>query len=281
LFNQGLIQAYSYRDAQGKFYYPHEVEERNGSWFVKSSGVPVQTQLEKMSKSRLNIYGLDDVVDAYGADATRLYELFIGPLSASTPWNMAGIEGTSRFLQRVWRLLIDEESGEIDRRITDASAASEPELQRLLHETIKGVTESVESIDKMNTAVSRMMAFVNGATQAQTLPGDIVKDFLRLLAPFAPHIAEELWMRLGEPRMIAYEPWPEYDETLIVTETIQVPVQVNGKLRTVMEVARDSSDSTLEHLALKDDKIAAYISGTEVERVIVVPNRLVNIIVSG
>jgi leucyl-tRNA synthetase len=149
-----------------------------------------------MSKSKLNVYSLDEVIDKYGADATRLYELFIGPLSASGPWNMAGIEGVYRFLHKVWRLVVNSRSGEIQSNLTEASPDTEPNLLRLLHRAIKGVREDVESIDKLNTAISEMMEFTNAAIQAKTIPRDIVKDFLRLLAPFAPHIAEELWARL-------------------------------------------------------------------------------------
>jgi leucyl-tRNA synthetase len=280
LFNQGLIQAYSYQDARGKYYYPRQVEERDGSWFVAKTGAPVQTQLEKMSKSRLNVYGLDEVVDAHGADALRLYELFIGPLSASTPWNMAGIDGTRRFLYKVWRLVVDERTGDIDSRVTDASPESEPDLQRLLHKTIQGVSESIESIDKMNTAVSRMMTFANSAAQARTLPRPILMDFLRLLSPFAPHIAEELWARLGISTLLVHDPWPEYDADLVADEEIEIPVQINGRLRTVMLVEADSDETRLRQLALSNDKISRYIHSKTIDRVIVVPNRLVNIIVS-
>ena len=131
LFNQGFVLAYSYRDEQGKYYYPQQVEENGGQWFVKEMHKPVNTQLEKMSKSRFNVFSLDEVVDAYGADALRLYEIFIGPLSASGPWLMDGLDGVYRFLQRVWRLVIDENNGQLNAKLTDAPASSEPALQRL------------------------------------------------------------------------------------------------------------------------------------------------------
>jgi leucyl-tRNA synthetase len=276
LFNQGLIQAYSYQDETGKYYYPHEVEERNGQWFAKSSGRPVRTQLEKMSKSRFNIYGLDAVVDEYGADALRLYECFIGPLSASGPWQMDGLAGVYRFLQRVWRLVIDEESGQPSAKLTSAPEASDPELQRLLHKTIHQVTEAVESLDKMNTAVSHLMVFVNAAAQSNTLPVATIKSFLRLLSPFAPHIAEELWEVLDETQTIAYAPWPQADAALAADELRRIAIQVNGKLRAVIDVPADASAEVMELAARQHEPIQRSLNGASIQRVIVAPGRLVN-----
>jgi leucyl-tRNA synthetase len=281
LFNQGLIQAYSYQDETGKYYYPHEVEERAGQWFAKSTGQPVRTQLEKMSKSRFNIFGLDAVVDEYGADALRLYELFISPLSASGPWQMDGLAGVYRFLQRVWRLVIDEQSGELNPKLAATSAEDAPDLHRLLHKTIRQVGESIESLDKMNTAVSALMTFVNGATQADTLPVETAKTFLRLLAPFAPHSAEELWQRLGETDTIAYEPWPAYDAGLAADEIVEIAVQVNGKLRSVVPVPAGASDTVLEAAARQDEKVQRALGDATVQRVIVAPGRLVNFLTRG
>lgn len=279
LFNQGLIQAYSYQDAQGKYYYPQDVEQRDGQWVGKSTGRPVHTQLEKMSKSKLNVYGLDDVIDRYGADAVRLYELFIGPVSASVPWNMAGIDGVSRFLHKLWRALIDERTGALSSKVTTAPPESELALWKQLHKTIKAVGESVASIDKLNTAVSRMMEFVNALGQAATIPTVIAQTFLRVLAPFAPHIAEELWSRLGETELIAYATWPAYEEALCLDETIEAPVQVNGKLRAVLTVAADVDIETLQQLAVNDARVAKFIDGNTVKRIIVTPTKLVNIII--
>ncbi|MBX3014298.1 MAG: leucine--tRNA ligase [Caldilineaceae bacterium] len=279
LFNQGLIGAYSYRDAQGRYYRREAVVEREGAWVARESGQPLQMQLEKMSKSKLNVYGLDEVVAEFGADPLRLYELFIGPVSASTPWNMDGIEGVARFLQKLWRLVIDSESGAIEPRIVPAPAESNPTLQRLLHKTILGVAESVESIDKLNTAISRMMGFVNAASNEAAIPQPIITTFLRLLAPFAPHIAEELWQRLGETGLVSLAPWPTYDPALIVEETMELPIQVNGKLRSVITVPTDSDDATIEAFAIADTTVARFINGATVRRVIIVPKRLVNVIV--
>lgn len=279
LFNQGLILAHSYQDEQGKYYYPHDVAQRDGQWFAQSTGRPVHTQLEKMSKSKLNVYGLDEVIDRYGADAVRLYELFIGPVSASAPWNMAGMDGVSRFLNKVWRAIIDERTGDLSSKVTTAPPESELALWQQLHKTIKAVSESVASIDKLNTTVSRMMEFVNAVGQTETLPLVTAQTFLRLLAPFAPHLAEELWSRLGATDLIAYAAWPTYEEALCADATIETPVQINGKLRAVLTVDAAIDAEALQQMALHDERVAKYLDGNTVKRIIVTPAKLVNIIV--
>jgi leucyl-tRNA synthetase len=278
LFNQGMILAYSYQDEAGKFYYPYQVEEKNGAWFVKDTGKPVHTQLDKMSKSRLNVASLDNIIDDYGADSLRLYELFIGPLSATGPWQTSGIDGIYRFLNKLWRLVIDGHTGQINKKITDASETTAPDLLKLLHKTIKEVTEDIESIDKMNTAVSKMMVFVNAALRAQTVPTVIVKDFLRLLAPFAPHITEELWEKLGENELIAHASWPTYDPTLIVEEKISIPIQINGKFRTTIDTQAGLDKKELEKVALNHDSVKKLVAGKRIVRVIIVPGQIVNIL---
>jgi leucyl-tRNA synthetase len=280
LFNQGMILAYSYQDEAGKFYYPHQVEEKNGNWFVKDTGKSVHTQLDKMSKSRLNVASLDTIIDDYGADSLRLYELFIGPLSATGPWQASGIEGIYRFLNKLWRLVIDENTGELNKRLTDAPENTEPDLLKLLHRTIKEVTADIESIDKMNTAVSKMMVFINAALQAQTVPKVIIKDFLRLLAPFAPHITEELWEKLGEKELITHSYWPKYEESLILAEKISIPIQLNGKIRTIIETETDIDEEELERVALNNESVKKLVDGKHIVRVIIVPGRIVNILTS-
>ena len=230
LVNQGTILAESYQDDAGKYYYPHEVEQADGKAVAKASGATLQTQMEKMSKSRFNVINPSDVIDNYGADALRLYLLFIGPVTASTPWQDAGVEGVYRFLQRIWRLVIDENSGELNEKLTDTAGTTESELWRELHKTIKQVTEDTESIDKMNTAISQMMIFVNTATQTKTLPKETLKIFLHLLSPYAPHVAQELWHRLGETSFIAHEQWPAHDAAVLESATVTIIAQVNGKL---------------------------------------------------
>ncbi len=279
LFNQGMILAYSYQDDNGKYYSPKEVEGRNAEWFVKASGVRANTQIEKMSKSRFNIVTTEEAIDAYGADALRLYELFIGPLSVSAPWQTRGVDGVYRFLQRVWRLVIDEDTGGLNSKLTDAPIDSDSELWKVLNQAIKDVSEDTESIDKMNTAISHMMVFVNAATQAKSAPKEVVKSFLRLLAPYAPHIAEELWERLGETELIAHAPWPICDPEALKREEVTIVVQVNGKLRGRVQLAVDASNEEAEAAALADERVQNHVAGKTVRKVIVVPNRLVNIVV--
>ena len=279
LFNQGMILAYSYQDDNGKYYSPKEVEERDAEWLVKSSGVRANTQIEKMSKSRFNIVTTEEAIDAYGADALRLYELFIGPLSVSAPWQTRGVDGVYRFLQRVWRLVIDEDTGELNTKLTDAPIDSDLELWKVLNQAIKDVTEDTESIDKMNTAISHMMVFVNAATQAESAPKEVVKTFLRLLAPYAPHIAEELWARLGEAALIAHASWPICDPEALKREEVTIVVQVNGKLRGRVQLAVDASNEEAEAAALADKRVQNHVADKTVRKVIVVPNRLVNIVV--
>jgi leucyl-tRNA synthetase len=279
LFNQGMILAYSYQDDNGKYYSPKEVEEHDAQWFVKASGVRANTQIEKMSKSRFNIVTTEEATDAYGADALRLYELFIGPLSVSAPWQTRGVDGVYRFLQRVWRIVIDEDTGELNTKLTDAPIDSDLELWKVLNQAIKDVTEDTESIDKMNTAISHMMVFVNAATQAKSAPKEVVKTFLRLLAPYAPHIAEELWARLGEATLIAHASWPICDPEALKREEVTIVVQVNGKLRGRVQLAVDATNEEAEAAALADERVQNHITGKTVRKVIVVPNRLVNIVV--
>ena len=278
LFNQGMILANSYRDAGGKYFHPGDIEERDGRFFVKGGDTEVGVQVEKMSKSKLNVVNPDEVIEAYGADAMRLYELFMGPLEVQKPWQMKDVEGVNRFLQRVWRLVVDEESGGLNPKVGDQPASSEPELQRTLHKTIKKVTSDTEGL-QMNTAIAQMMIFVNDATSAKALPREIVGAFLRLLSPYAPHIAEELWQRLDEDELIAHAEWPGWDPELVKDETITIVVQVNGKKRGELSVARDTDKNELERLALASENAQRFMDGKEPKKVIVVPGRLVNIVV--
>ncbi len=276
LFNQGMILAYSYQDAQGKYYHPDEVEERGERFFA--GDVEVTSQVEKMSKSKLNVVNPDDVIGEYGADSMRLYELFMGPLEQQKPWQTTGVEGVYRFLHRSWRLVVDEGSGELSNKLTDAPPASEPELERLLHKTIKKVSSDTETL-QMNTAISQLMIFVNEATQASSLPREIASAFVRALAPYAPHLAEELWARLGGDGLVSLAEWPEHDEALCEDETITIVVQVNGKKRDELEVAKDADRETVEEAALASEKAQRFLDGKEPKKVIVVPGRLVNIVV--
>jgi leucyl-tRNA synthetase len=278
LFNQGMVLAYSYRDARGKYHHPLDVEERDGAAFLKSTGERLESQIEKMSKSRLNVVSPDEVVDQYGADALRLYELFMGPLDQVKPWQMSGVEGVYRFLHRVWRLVVDERSNQLSDRLSDGPSESEPELNRVLHMTIKKVLEDTEAL-RFNTAIAQMMIFVNEATNSATLPRATVQTFLRVLAPYAPHISEELWERLGATDLIARAPWPTHDPALCEQQTIELAVQVNGKRRDVISVPRDADQHLIERLAIESAGVARTLEGRPPRKVIVVPGRLVNIVV--
>ena len=278
LFNQGMILGESYRDSRGKYYAAEDVENRHGKYFVKTTGDAIETQIEKMSKSKMNVVNPDDVIDQYGADAMRLYELFMGPLDQVKPWNMAGVEGVSRFLARVWRLVIDERAGGFQGRLVDAPGNSEPVLWQLLHKTIKKVTEHTEGM-YFNTAISQMMIFVNEATNSKTVPRETMSLFLKVVAPYAPHLAEELWEKLGQKELIALAPWPKYDPALCQEDTVTVVIQVNGKLREKLDVTRGLDRTTLEELARQTPKVQKALEGITPKKVIVVPDRLVNFVI--
>jgi leucyl-tRNA synthetase len=273
LFNQGMILAYSYQDESGKYYHESEVEERDGGWVTKEGGRPVTTQIEKMSKSRLNVVNPDDVIDEYGADAMRLYEMFMGPLEQQKPWQTKGIEGCSRFLQRSWRLLLDRED-RLAAAITDEAPSEE--MLRLLHRTIAGVTEDLEEL-RFNTAIAKLMEFVNAASKHETRARAAVEEFVKLVSPFAPHFAEEVWRRLGHESTIAYEPWPTHDPAWLVDETIELPVSVNGKKRATIEVPADAASEAVEKAAI--EAVTKWTAEKTVRKVIYIPGRMVNVVV--
>ena len=275
LFNQGMILAFSYKDEAGKYYYPEQVEERDGAWFVKADGTPVATQIEKMSKSRYNVVNPNDVVAQYGADALRLYEMFMGPLEQVKPWQMSGVEGVYRFLGRTWRLFVVGE-GELNPVIGDHPA--DREIRRSLHTAIKSVTEGVEDL-RFNTPISRMMEFVKLAMTRDKLRTQDMETFVQILAPYAPHLAEELWERLGHAESLAYEPWPAWDEAALAQETVTIAVQVQGKRRGQIEVAQDASKEDILAAAKALDTVARQLEGMQILKEIVVPGRLVNLVV--
>ena len=275
LFNQGMILAYSYRDEEGKYYYPEQVEQRDGQWVVKESGKPVQSLVEKMSKSRYNVVNPDTVVKELGADTLRLYEMFMGPLDREKPWIDEGAQGVNRFLRRVWSLFIGDGDA-LQPHIVDSGG--DDGLQRVLHNTIKHVTEDIEGLH-FNTAISRLMEFVNAAYKADKMNKAWMERFVLLLAPFAPHMAEELWERLGHAGTLAHEPWPEYDAALLEEDVVQLPVQVNGKLRAVIDAPKDAAKDAVLAAAKDDHRVAQYIGGKEVVKEIYVPGKMVNLVV--
>ncbi len=275
LFNQGMILAHSYQDEQGKYHYPREVEKRGDGWVVTETGVPVRTQIEKMSKSRYNVVNPDDVVREHGADSMRLYEMFMGPLDRDKPWTEEGVQGVHRFLKRVWTLFIDEEGG-IDKRIV--AKGGDEAMVKMLHKTIKAVTHDVEGL-LFNTAISRMMEFVNAAMKVDRLDRAVMESFVLLLAPFAPHLAEEVWQRLGHEDTLAYAPWPEYDASLLAEDTVEIPVQVNGKLRGKITVAMDAAKEDILAAARADGRVKNNMEGKRVVKEIYVPGKMVNLVV--
>ena len=277
LFNQGMILAYSYRDAGGKYHHPDSAEWRGEQSFLAGTTEPLEARVEKMSKSKLNVANPDDVIQRWGADSLRLHELFMGPLDQQKPWQTKDVDGVHRFLRRTWRLIVDERTGEpADRGGAEAEAGDD--LDRLLHKTIRKVGEDIDSLD-MNTAISQMMIWVNAATAADSVPRRSLQAFLRILAPFAPHIAEELWSRLGGEGLICHQEWPAYDPGLVVDQTVNVVVQVMGKKRDVLQAPVDADGETLERLALASENAQRFMAGKKPRKVIVVPGRLVNIVV--
>jgi leucyl-tRNA synthetase len=282
LFHQGMIHKTSFRDEKGKYRYDHEVEQRPGAdgkpaWFVKGSDLAVETKLDKMSKSKYNVVNPDDMCNEYGADAMRLYELFMGPLEDGTEWETAGVAGTRRFLDRAWRLAVDAETGAPSGKVSP-DAPEDADVERALHHAIKKVTEAVDNL-KFNTAISELMIFVNEATRAPRLPTATFEAFVRILAPLAPHVAEELWQRLGHTESITYAPWPKVDERKLQRATITIAVQVTGKLRGTIEVAPDAAEADIIAAAKVEPKVAEFIAGKPIKREIYVKGRLVNLVV--
>jgi leucyl-tRNA synthetase len=230
---------------------------------------------QKMSKSRGNVINPDKVVADYGADSMRLYEMFMGPLESIKPWSMQGVEGVYRFLQKTWRAIVGEDTGELVEVVKEADA--DEATLRLLNQTIKKVGDDIESFS-FNTAISAMMIFVNHLTKQMVRPKMVVEKLVLILAPFAPHIAEELWRKLGHSDSLAYEAWPEYDKELIKEKEIELAVQVNGKIKDRIVVAADSDEEQIKQKALSSEKVIAAMAGKSPKKIIVIKSRLVNIV---
>ena len=255
-----------------------QIAKVQGKTLLKDTTIELVGRADKMSKARGNVINPDDVVNEYGADALRLYEMFMGPLEATKPWSMRGVEGVYRFLNRVWRLIIDDRHESI--KLLDAvqEVAPDKETQRLLHETIQRVTNDLDTMS-FNTAISAMMELTNHLTKQTVRSKTVLKTFMLILSPFAPHLAEELWHALGGTNTLAYEPWPSFDASLLKADTIEVPVQINGKVKAKLTVAADISKDALEAAAMSDEKIKPLLEGKTIKKVIVVPGKLVNLVV--
>ncbi|MBV6712575.1 leucine--tRNA ligase [Paenibacillus chitinolyticus] len=242
-----------------------------------NQGMILGENMEKMSKSRGNVVNPDDIVNEFGADTLRMYEMFMGPLEATKPWNTNGVEGSYRFLNRVWRLFVDE-NGALSGKISEDENAGGVAFKRTWHRTVKKITEDFEAL-RFNTAISQLMIFVNEAYKTEALPKTAVKHFVQMLSPLAPHIAEELWQKLGGTGSISYEAWPVYEEAWTVDDEVEIVVQVNGKIADRVKVAKDLDEAGMQELALGLDKVKELSAGKTVRKIIAVKGKLVNIVV--
>ena len=251
--------------------------EKQGDAFVLAAdpSVRVTSRAHKMSKSRGNVVNPDDIVAEYGADSLRLYEMFMGPLEQVKPWNTRSVDGVHRFLARAYRLLLNEETG------TSTVSEAEPtrDQLRVLHATIQKVTDDIDGL-RFNTAISAMMEFVNAAMKWEHVPRAVAEPFVLLLSPFAPHLGEELWRALGHTESLAYEPWPEHDPALLVADTVEIAVQVNGKLRGTVEIDAEADKTAMLEAARAEPNVARYLEEGTVRKEIAVPGRLVNFVVT-
>ena len=271
LFNQGYILAAAYKDEREIYVEATEVVERAGAYFYGDQ--PVTREWGKMGKSLKNAVTPDDICGSYGADTLRLYEMAMGPLDASRPWETRDVVGMYRFLQRLWRNVIDEETGELALLGADADV----ETRRILHRTIAGVRDDMEAL-RFNTAIAKLIELNNHLTKLGGCPSDIADALVLMVAPLAAHLAEELWAKLGHSTSLAHAPFPVADPALLVADTVEYPVQVNGKVRGRVTVAADLDTAGVEAAALADDKVVAFLAGAAPKKVIVVPGRMVNIV---
>ncbi|MEU4529851.1 leucine--tRNA ligase [Micromonospora ureilytica] len=269
LFNQGMIQAYAYTDSRGSYVQAEEVFERDGAYYV--GDLAVNREYGKMGKSLKNVVTPDDMCAAYGADTFRVYEMSMGPLEVSRPWETRAVVGSYRFLQRVWRVVVDEQTGDL--RVTEDPA--DEATRRLLHKVIDGVRGDMDGI-RFNTAIAKLIELTNGLTRLSATPREVAEPLVLMVAPFAPHLAEELWRKLGHDTSLTYADFPTADPALLVADTVTYPVQVNGKVRGRIEVPADASEEAVRAAAL--DAVAATLNGKEPRKVIVVKGRMVSVV---
>jgi leucyl-tRNA synthetase len=272
LFNQGYIQAYAYTDARGQYVPAGDVVETDGAY--SHNGEPVKREYGKMGKRLLNIVTPDEMYNAYGADTFRLYEMAMGPLDVSRPWATRDVIGMQRFLQRLWRNLIDEATGEITVVESEPSA----ETTKALHRTIDGVRNDMANL-RFNTAIAKLIELNNHLTALPAVPRSVANTLVTMLAPLTPHVAEELWQKLGHTSTVVFAPFPEADPTQLVDDSVEIPVQVNGKVRGRITVPTGTDNATVQAAALADEKVVAALDGATPKKVIVIPGKLVNIVV--
>ncbi len=267
LRHQGMILAFSFMDAKGVYHHPDEVEVKEGGAFLKRTGETLVSQSEKMSKTKQNVVNPDDVVARYGADALRCYEMFMGPFEAVKPWDTHGIEGIARFLNRVYRVVF-----EFNRAAAVPGAATAP----LRHKTIRKVSEDIAAM-RFNTALAALMSYLNELPSTPAV--EDLEALILLLYPFAPHLAEEGWARLGHSDFALKQPWPVYDPALCIDTEIEIPVQINGKLRATLKIAREAEAGAVIAAAKADESVARHIAGKTLVKEIYVPGRIVTLVV--
>ena len=276
LVNQGYIQAFAYTDSRGAYVSAADVVDRDGAFYLPGPDgeIEVFQEFGKIGKSLKNSISPDEICDSYGADTLRVYEMSMGPLEASRPWATKDVVGAHRFLQRVWRLIVDENSG--DSRASDGEL--DGETLRVLHRTIAGVSEDYAAL-RNNTAAAKLIEYTNHLTKAGITARAALEPLVLMVAPLAPHLAEDLWVRLGHATSLAHGPFPIADDRYLVADTVEYPVQVNGKVRGHITVAADADRSAVESAAMADEKVAGFLAGATPKKVIVVPGRLVNLVV--
>jgi leucyl-tRNA synthetase len=270
LFNQGYIQAYAYRDARGVIVPAEEVVERDGRYYYGDQ--EVAREYGKMGKSLKNVVTPDEMCDQYGADTFRVYEMAMGPLDVSRPWETRAVIGSQRFLQRVWRLVVDEETGAV--RVIGQPL--EPSVRKQLHRIIAGVREDMDEL-RFNTAIAKLIELTNALTPLPVASREAVEPLVLMISPFAPHLAEELWRKLGHDDTLAYADFPVADPAQLVAESITYPVQVNGKVRGRIAVSPATAEPEVRSAALAE--VAEVLAGRDPKKVIVVPGRLVSVVV--
>ncbi len=255
-----------------------EVEKKGTGFVLKGTDIKIEARAHKMSKSRGNVINPDIIIDEYGADSLRLYEMFMGPLEQVKPWSTKGVEGVNRFLNRAWRLLVDEDTNSLKETVDNAQGTKEQ--LKALHEAIKKVSEDIEEM-RFNTGISALMIFVNEAYSWENMPKDIATKFIQLLSPYAPHIAEEIWQKLGQTEELAYSIWPVFNEEYLKADSVIYPVQINGKVRANIEISSDKArdkDYVLD-IAKNDARISEYLTNSTLVKEIFVPGRIINLVV--
>ncbi|MBQ9630877.1 MAG: class I tRNA ligase family protein, partial [Treponema sp.] len=276
LINQGMITSFAYERKNKTLVPSDEVEERDGIFVEKASGEEVTQVIAKMSKSLKNVINPDEQIQKYGADSVRMYEMFMGPLTMSKPWNTQGIIGVHRFLERVWAQSEKPLSNiDIIGKLENKDLVS---IRKTYAQTVKKVSEDTENLS-FNTAISQMMIFINELSRLQEIPRSIWEGFVKMISCYAPHLGEELWQKLGASKTIAYEDWPTFNEDFAKDESKTIVVMINGKLRASFEVASGTPKEELERLAFETEGAKKYTAGKEIVKIVVVPEKLVNIVV--